>query len=265
VTALIELAGIDKRFGQGDPVLRGVDLRVEPGRVIGILGANGSGKSTLLRILAGISRQSAGTVTGRPSVGYLPDRFPAAQRMSARAYLRHMARIHGWSELGDVDTLLDRLALVGGVRTPLRQLSKGNAQKVGLAQAVLVRPDLLVLDEPWSGLDAEAHAVLGELVVETKARGASVVFTDHRPEVVREHADEVFRIDAGKLSAFEQASGVRIVLEGAGTGDWASEPDVLRAVASGERVELTVSAASSDAVLLMALQRGWSVRGVVPC
>jgi ABC-type multidrug transport system ATPase subunit len=262
---LIELAGIGKRFGQGDPVLDGVDLRVEPGRVIGILGANGSGKSTLLRILAGLSQQSAGTVIGRPSVGYLPDRFPAAQRMSARAYLRHMARIHGWTELADVDTLLDRLALVGGTRTPLRQLSKGNAQKVGLAQAVLVRPDLLVLDEPWSGLDVEAHAVLGELVMETKARDASVVFTDHRPAVIREHADEVFRIDGGKLSAFERTSDVRIVLEGSGIGEWGNEPDVLRAVASGERVELTVLAARSDAVLLAALQRGWSVREVVPC
>jgi ABC-type uncharacterized transport system ATPase subunit len=81
----------------------------------------------------------------------------------------------------------------------LRQLSKDNAQKVGLAQAVLVQPELLVLDEPWSGLDIEAHAVLGEVVAQTKARGASVVFTDHRSAMVHEHADEVFRIDRGKL------------------------------------------------------------------
>jgi len=200
-------------------------------------------------------------------VGYLPDRFPAAQRMAARAYLRHMGRIHGLAELSEVDALLDRLALVGGPRMPLRQLSKGNAQKVGLAQAVLVRPELLVLDEPWSGLDAEAHDVLGELVAETKARGASVVFTDHRPAVVQEHADEVFRIVRGKLSpvAAVRTPDVRIVLDGPGDGDWLDEPDVLLTTSTGERIELTVPAPRSDAVLLLALQRGWSVREVVPC
>jgi ABC-2 type transport system ATP-binding protein len=269
VTVLVELAGVGKRFGQGDPVLDGVDLRVVAGRVIGILGANGSGKSTLLRILAGLSRQSSGTMTGQPTVGYLPDRFPAAQRMGARAYLRHMGRIHGLAGLSEVDVLLDRLALVGGPRMPLRQLSKGNAQKVGLAQAVLVRPDLLVLDEPWSGLDAEAHDVLGELVAETKERGASVVFTDHRPAIAHEHADEVFRIVRGKLSRTEQVDvrgpDVRIVLDGPGEGDWLDEPDVLLTKSTGERVELTVPAPRSDAVLLLALQRGWSVREVVPC
>jgi ABC-type multidrug transport system ATPase subunit len=142
-------------------VLDGVDLEVERGRVIGILGTNSSGESTLLRILARFCRESAGTVAGRPRVGYLPDRFPAAQRMSARAYLRHMGRIHGLRNLSEVDALLERFALVGGTRVPLRQLSKGNAQRVGLAQAVLVRPELLVLDEPWSGLERHTPAGTG--------------------------------------------------------------------------------------------------------
>jgi ABC-type multidrug transport system ATPase subunit len=263
-SALSALAGVDKRYGQGELVLNGVDLEVMRGRVLGIIGTNGSGKSTLLRILAGLSRESAGTVnscTGR--VGYLPDRFPAAQRMSARAYLRHMGRIHGLASLSEVDILLERFAVVGGTRVPLRQLSKGNAQKVGLAQAVLVQPDLLVLDEPWSGLDIEAHVVLGEVVAETKARGASVVFTDHRAAVVYAHADEVFRIEQGKLARV--ASGdpvVRIVLHGPGAGDWQAEPGVVLAGSDGLRVELTVPAERSDDVLLLALRRGWSVREV---
>jgi ABC-type multidrug transport system ATPase subunit len=287
VTALIRLDGVGKRYGRAEPVLDRVDLEVERGRVIGILGPNGSGKSTLLRILAGLSRESSGAVTGRPRAGYLPDRFPAAQRMSARAYLRHMGRIHGLPNLSEVDALLARFALAGGTRVPLRQLSKGNAQKVGLAQAVLVQPELLVLDEPWSGLDIEAHAVLGEVVAETRARGASVVFTDHRSAVVHEHADEVFRIDRGKLIRVAAADHVaaaecmaatdhvaapeytgpevRIVLHGPGTGDWRAEPGVVLAVSVGAKVELTVPAARSDAVLLLALQRGWSVREVVPC
>lgn len=265
---LLALTAIAKRYGPGQAVLDGIDLEIRCGRVLGIIGANGSGKSTLLRILAGLSRPSAGTVTGRPRIGYLPDRFPATQRMSARAYLRHMGRLHGLASLSEVDTLLDRFALAGGTRVPLRQLSKGNAQKVGLAQAVLVRPELLVLDEPWSGLDVEAHAVLGAVVAETKARGASVVFTDHRATVVHAHADEVFRIEGGKLRPAGPPDKVgpqtRIVLSGPGASDWRAEPDVVLAGRDGDRVELIVPAERSDAVLLLALRGGWSVCEVMP-
>ena len=152
--------------------------------------------------------------------------------MGARAYLRHMARIHGLADLSVIDPLLERLALVGGPAAPLRTLSKGNAQKVGLAQAVMVRPDLLILDEPWSGLDVGTHAILGELVAETRARGASVVFTDHRPQVVHDHADVVHLMNDGRLTAESAEPTTRIVLRGHGTG-WADEPGVRHAVVEG--------------------------------
>ncbi|WP_326838132.1 ATP-binding cassette domain-containing protein [Amycolatopsis rhabdoformis] len=264
---MIRLSGVGKRYGGGELVLDGVDLTVPAGRVLGILGANGSGKSTLLRILAGVSRASLGTVEGTPTIGYLPDRFPGGQRLSARSYLRHLARIRGSVDLSTIDPLLERLALVGGPDAQLRTLSKGNAQKVGLAQAVLARPELLILDEPWSGLDVGTHAVLGELVAETRARGASVVFTDHRPAVVREHADTVHGIDHGRLTVQETRDGApatRIVLAGTGT-DWTAEPGVRHAIADGPHVVLTVDATSADAVLLRALSGGWSVREVAPC
>ncbi|UOZ09041.1 ABC transporter ATP-binding protein [Amycolatopsis sp. WQ 127309] len=264
---MIRLKGVGKRYGRGNFVLHDVDLSVEPGRVVGILGTNGSGKSTLLRIMAGVSHATTGTVTGSPRIGYLPDRFPAGQRMSARAYLRHMGRIRDLTDLSAIDPLLERLALVGGPTAPLRTLSKGNAQKVGLAQAVLVRPDLLILDEPWSGLDVATHAILGELVDETRARGASVVFTDHRPQVVHDHADVVHLMAAGRLTEENPettAPATRIVLRGHGT-DWADEPGVRHAVVEGAQVVLTVDVDSVDAVLLRALKDGWSVREVAPC
>ncbi|OXM51472.1 ABC transporter ATP-binding protein [Amycolatopsis alba] len=268
MTSLIRLEGVGKRYGRGEPVLVDVDLDVPAGRVIGILGSNGSGKSTLLRILAALSRETSGTVVGNPRVGYLPDRFPAGQRMSARAYLRHMARVDGFVDLAAIDPLLERLALVGGPDAPLRTLSKGNAQKVGLAQAVLAEPELLILDEPWSGLDVEAHTVLGELVAETRERGASVVFTDHRAAAVHAHADDVHRMDAGLLTRVETSTktenATRIVLDGPG-GDWTAEPGVSQAVADGGKVTLTVEAGHTDAVLLRALNRGFSVREVTPC
>jgi ABC-2 type transport system ATP-binding protein len=261
---VIRLEGVGKRYGRGDFVLHDVDLSVEPGHVVGILGSNGSGKSTLLRIMAGVSHATTGSLTGIPRIGYLPDRFPAGQRMGARAYLRHMARIRGLTDLSVIDPLLERLALVGGPAAPLRTLSRGNAQKVGLAQAVMIRPDLLILDEPWSGLDVGTHAILGELVAETRARGASVVFTDHRPPVVHDHADVVHLMDSGRLTAESAEPTTRIVLRGRGT-EWADEPGVRHAVAEGAQVVLTVEVARVDAVLLRALKDGWSVREVAPC
>jgi ABC-2 type transport system ATP-binding protein len=268
VTPLLRLAGVRKRYGGGPLVLDDVDLDVTEGHVIGILGANGSGKSTLLRILAGVSRPTSGTLTGDPVLGYLPDRFPAAQRMGARSYLRHMARIRGLRDLSVVDDLLAELPPAGGVRVPMRQLSKGNAQKVGLAQALLGRPDLLVLDEPWSGLDTDTHAALDDVVAKAKARGAAVVFTDHRPDVVHARADHAYRMLHGRLVAQHGPAGepsTRIVLQGPASGDWRTEPGIVVSRVDGGRVELRVAAGRSDAVLLLALRRGWSVLEVGPC
>ncbi|GAB3497051.1 ATP-binding cassette domain-containing protein [Amycolatopsis cihanbeyliensis] len=267
---MLRLVGVGKRYGRADPVLDDVDLDVGAGQVLGIVGGNGSGKSTLLRVLAGISRPTRGRRTGSPRTGYLPDRFPAATaRMSALAYLRHMGRTSGLSGARATargTELLRALALVGDPSGPMRELSKGNAQKVGLAQALLPEPELLVLDEPLSGLDTSAYGVFGDLVAGFAARGGSVVFSAHRPEQAQAHATETFRLAGGRLSSLGPAEEVgpraTIVLRGAVAGVWRAEPGVLSAVEDGERLELTVPAARCDAMLLLALRRGCSVRAV---
>ncbi|TVT11942.1 ABC transporter ATP-binding protein [Amycolatopsis bartoniae] len=254
---MIRLGGVGKRYGSGRVVLSGVDLEVPAGGVLGVVGTNGSGKSTLLRILARVSEPTSGTVTGSPLTGYVPDRFPASTRMSALAYLRHLGRISGVPDASErAEALLERLALEGGPHTAIRRLSKGNAQKVALAQALLADPELLVLDEPWSGLDPDAHHVLGELIEEARDRGAGVVFTAHDEKVARATATQVFRLRDGRLSGGGEST-VRIVLRGPGEAPW---PDVV--TRDGERVELAVPADRADKVLLEALQRGWSVREV---
>nr|WP_026360516.1 ABC transporter ATP-binding protein [Amycolatopsis nigrescens] len=267
---MLALRSVGKRYPGGEPVLSGIDLELRRGEVLGVIGTNGSGKSTLLRILAGVSEPSAGIIDGRPRVGYLPDRFPAATRMSAMAYLRHLGRISGLSEIdGRAAGLLTRLALAGGPGAPLRQLSKGNAQKVGLAQALLAEPELLVLDEPWSGLDKDTHGVLGEILAEARERDLSVVFTDHRAEVARAHATRVLRLSGGVLGPADEhrdsgGSGerARILLRGPGSGDWRTEPGLVVVADGDDRCELTVPAERCDAVLLLALRRGWSVLSV---
>ncbi|WAL65565.1 ATP-binding cassette domain-containing protein [Amycolatopsis cynarae] len=268
MTPLLRLRAVGKRYGAGPDVLTGVNLEIRPGEVLGVVGTNGSGKSTLLRILAGLSAPSAGVVDGSPSVGYVPDRFPAATRMTAVSYLRHLGRIRGGPRAGDLSAraveLLDRLALVGGPGAPIRSLSKGNAQKVALAQALLTEPELLVLDEPWSGLDPAAHRALAELLAESRERGAAVVFTEHRLDHARACATRVSQLVAGSLRpALPPTPGderaVRIVLRGEGADDWRDEPGVIEVARKAGEVELTVARDQSDAVLLSALRRGWSV------
>jgi ABC-type multidrug transport system ATPase subunit len=266
----MELRGVGKRYGGSRDVLSGVDLTVRPGEVIAVTGGNGSGKSTLLRIVVGLSQPSSGTVTGRPPiVGYVPERFPIHQRISALAYLVHMGRIRGLDgreAAARARSLLDTLTLAGGSGTSLRRLSKGNAQKVALAQALLVPPHLLVLDEPWSGLDTSAHDVLVDLIAGVAEGGGAVMFTDHRDAVVRANASTVYRIAGGALSLVDDGSLVAsvelAVARQAVEVDWKRLPGVLGVAEERDAVSLEVADEHCDELLYTAIRSGWSVRSV---
>ncbi|MFF7588527.1 ATP-binding cassette domain-containing protein [Kitasatospora purpeofusca] len=267
---------VGKRYGRGRWILRDVDLGLAPGDVLAVVGANGSGKSTLLRILAGLTRPSTGRRTGTATapgtaVGYVPDRFTAHERLTAVAYLTHLGRIRGLPTATARDRagrLLDRLALAGGPDAPLRTLSKGNAQKVALAQALLVPPDLLVLDEPWSGLDASAHTALAGILAETAAAGGAVVFTDHREALARTHATAVHTVADGRVTRREDpgpGAPVVIVLTrrvGPDLPGFLDLPGVLAAERRGPELHLRVDRSRTDAVLLAALRDHWSVQAV---
>jgi len=276
---LLRLDAVSKRYGRGRWVLRDVHLEVPPGVVTAITGGNGSGKSTLLRVLVGLSIPTRGTVSGRPqAVGYVPDRFPPNERLSAMAYLTHMGRIRGLTTevaAARADLLMDRLALVGGKDAPLRTLSKGNAQKVAVAQALLVPPWLLVLDEPWSGLDASAHGVLGEIIGEVARAGGAVVFTDHRESITRAHASRTYAVSGGQVTlratetAVEHQTATEVVLTSHVSGkatpreaDWCAAEGVLEVARYGGKVTIRVTRDRSDALLLTALRYGWSVETV---
>jgi ABC-type multidrug transport system ATPase subunit len=182
----MRLDGVGKRYGVRSPwVVRDVSLEIGPGELIRLDGGNGAGKSTLARVIAGVTLPSSGSVTGRPVVGYVPERFPPALPFTGAAYLRHMARIRGLSgrELEQrIGLWLDRLGCADLAGQPLRQMSKGSAQKFAIAQALLPRSGLVVLDEAWTGLDARARAALDEAVAERLADNGSVVFINHYSE-----------------------------------------------------------------------------------
>jgi ABC-type multidrug transport system ATPase subunit len=250
-------------------VLDKIDLDLAPGEVVAITGGNGSGKSTLLRLLAGVARPTSGTVSGRPrEVGYVPEYFPDDDSMSALSYLTHMGRLRGLTtkdSAGRAGRLLDRFALSGGRNTPLRRLSNGNLQKVAIAQAVVVRPRLFVLDEAWAGLDALAHGVLAELIEEVAGADGTVVYTDHRQTVGATRVMQVVNGSLIELDA-EPVLVTQVVLNPPPDTDLdqpVALPKSLSGAMSmahdGEKVFVRVKRAEADQLLLDVLGQGWSV------
>lgn len=250
-------------------VLDKIDLDLAPGEVVAVTGGNGSGKSTLLRLLAGVARPTSGTVSGRPrEVGYVPEYFPDDDGLSALSYLVHMGRLRGLTTRDSADRagrLLDRLALSGGRGTPLRRLSNGNLQKVAIAQAVVVRPRLLILDEAWSGLDVAAHSVLAELVEEVAGADGTVVYTDHRQTA---GATRVVQVVNGNLVELdtEPVLVTRLVLSPPPDTDLEKPvalPKALQGAMSmvhdGERVFVQAKRSEADQLLMEVLTEGWSV------
>jgi ABC-type multidrug transport system ATPase subunit len=161
-----------------DFVIQDADAQLAPGDVIELSGVNGAGKSTLLRLLAGLAAPTKGTITGRPDiVGFAPDRFPADQPFTVTAYLRHMSRVRRGARW---EPWTERLNMEHLLAVPLGELSKGSAHKVGLVQALMAGPGLLIMDEPFAGLDADAREALPSIAADLAARGAIVIASDHQ-------------------------------------------------------------------------------------
>jgi ABC-type Mn2+/Zn2+ transport system ATPase subunit len=199
----LKLHGVGKRYGPRSPwVLRGVDLELSPGSVTKIDGANGSGKSTLLALLAGISRPSRGRVIGGGRRAYVPERLPAVLPYDVSGYLDRLGAAHGLpadDARRRAAYWLDRLGASQWAHAPMAALSTGTAQKVALAQALMADADWLVLDEPWTGLDAQARDVLDDALRERIAAGAGIVYVGHQHTRHADAAADNYVIRAGSL------------------------------------------------------------------
>ena len=225
----MRLQAVGKRYGLRQPwIVRDVSAEIAAGRLIRLEGPNGSGKSTLLRVLAGVTMPSAGKVTGRPHAGYVPERFPGGLAFSAREYLHHMGRIHGLpgpAVTQAADDWLERLGATDYARAPLKTLSKGMCQKVAIAQALLARPGLLVLDEAWTGLDQAARGALDTAVDERLGEGGTVLFVDHDPVRLAERVDERWQLGGATVTmAAGPAADRPVVLEPGAEGPGARAP-----------------------------------------
>jgi ABC-2 type transport system ATP-binding protein len=199
---LIEAVGLARSFG-GRPAVRDASFRVEAGQIVGFLGPNGAGKTTTIRMLLGLLRPDAGTGKVDDPVGYLPEMFAAYDALSVVSYLRFMARMKV-VDAAEVDRVMGAVDLTDLRSRPVSRLSKGQRQRVGLAQSLLGRPTSYVLDEPTQGLDP-AQVVEVRETVRTLARdeGAAVLLSTHLLSEASTLCDRVVVIAAGRIVADE--------------------------------------------------------------
>jgi ABC-2 type transport system ATP-binding protein len=194
-------------------VLKGLNLRVSPGQVYGLLGPNGSGKSTLLHLLLGFLKPSKGTVQlfgeqdleqVRGRIGYLPERLRYHLRFTGREYLRYLGRFSdlGGLELSErVEQELSAVRLTDAADRMLSTYSKGMLQRLGIAQALLSDPEILLIDEPTSGLDPAGQREMLDLLAEVRSRNRTIFLTTHYLDEIDVICDTVGILYGGKLAA----------------------------------------------------------------
>ena len=274
----LQITDLRKRFGETQ-ALDGISFAVEPGQVFGFLGANGAGKTTTMRIVLDILHADSGTVTwqGRPSTdlprrtfGYLPEERGLYPRMQVLEQLVFFAALYGVprkTAAADVRAWLTRFRVPEYADRRAEELSKGNQQKIQFIAAVLHDPDVLIMDEPFSGLDPVNVALLKAAFLEMRERGKTLIFSTHQMETVEELCDAVAIIDAGRLVAngptadVKRSSGKRVVRLGV-AGDpelpWLSELDGVRVGRSGRdysEIEV-VPPRDPETILHAAIERG---------
>lgn len=197
---------VTKTFGSATAV-KDLDLQIPCGSIYGFIGPNGSGKTTTIRMILRIFYPDSGRieVLGRDTgdcaderVGYLPEERGLYRRMRVRDLLRYYARLKGSRNCdGEISWWLKRLGAEGWDHRRIESLSKGMSQKVQFISAVVARPQLLILDEPFSGLDPVNLELLRDAILEVRARGTTIIFSTHEMEVAERMCDRVFMIHRG--------------------------------------------------------------------
>jgi ABC-2 type transport system ATP-binding protein len=227
--AALAVRGLEKRYGRTD-ALRGIDLEVAPGEMVGLLGPNGAGKSTLTKIACGLVRPTGGTAR---VLGEVAGSGPARRQIG---YLAELFRFPGWASADELLGLHQRLAgsegeeperaelleLVGlrdAARTRIGTMSKGMQQRLGLAQALVGSPKLLLLDEPTSALDPAGRRVVRQVLIELRGRGVAALINSHLLTEVERTCDRVAILSDGRVVAggtpdeLSRARGVEVITE----------------------------------------------------
>jgi len=217
---MLELDRVTRRFG--DVVaLDQLSFRVGQGQMFGFVGSNGAGKTTAMRIVMGLDDPNDGEVRfagglidrdARARFGYMPEErglYPKTPALRQLTYLGRLHRLDKHTSSDRAQALLERFGLADRMHEPVENLSLGNQQRVQLAAALIHEPELLMLDEPFSGLDPVGVDALSEVLLERAAGGVPVVFSSHQLELVERLCDAVAIIDAGRLVAAGEVEALR--------------------------------------------------------
>ncbi|MEZ0140724.1 ABC transporter ATP-binding protein [Microbacterium sp. NRRL B-14842] len=219
MTPAIELTHLRKQYGRHTAV-DSIDLRVDPGTVFGLIGPNGAGKTTTLRMILDIIRPTSGAIRvlgedprrGGPAlrrrIGFIPGELRLDDRTTGRRMLDFYTEVSGPVNPGTIDRLAGRLDL--DLSRPVRALSKGNKQKLGIVQAFMHEPPLLVLDEPTSGLDPLVQREFLHLVTEARDRGQTVLLSSHVLSEIQQTADIVAVLSRGRVVAEGDVASLRL-------------------------------------------------------
>lgn len=205
----LEVKDLRKSFGDKE-ILHGISFSIESGKALGLLGRNGAGKTTTIRILMDVFRADSGTVTvdGRPfhpkkfRIGYLPEERGLYPKKGVQEQLIYLAQLRGSSHADAKEQSmrwLKRLGVEEYAQRKLETLSKGNQQKVQLAQTLVCNPDLVILDEPFSGLDPVNSQILKDVIQEQIEAGKLVIFSSHQMSYVEEFCEDIVLINHGDI------------------------------------------------------------------
>jgi ABC-2 type transport system ATP-binding protein len=274
---VLEFDGLVKTYGS-HRVLEGVSFTVAPGSMFGFCGANGAGKTTTMRIALGLARADAGEVRwqGRPldqasrrRIGYMPEERGLYPKMRVGEQLAYFARLHGLDAAAAAraaEHWAERLGLGARRRDQVEKLSLGNQQRVQLAAALVSRPEVLILDEPFSGLDPVGVDALAEALLEQVRHGVPVVFSSHQLDLVERLCDSVGILARGHMVASgtvaelrrrEAGRLLRVVVPDAPQG-WAAGLPGVRVVSqqAGDTLLELDDGTDDQAVLAAALRTG---------
>lgn len=205
----LEVKDLRKSFGDKE-VLHGISFSIESGKALGLLGRNGAGKTTTIRILMDVFRANSGTITvdGKPfhpkdfRIGYLPEERGLYPKKGVQEQLMYLAQLRGSSHSDakkQSERWLKRLGVEEYAQRKLETLSKGNQQKVQLAQTLVCSPDLIILDEPFSGLDPVNSQILKDVIREQIEAGKLVIFSSHQMSYVEEFCEDIVLINHGEI------------------------------------------------------------------
>lgn len=242
---MLELSHVTKSYG-AHRVLNDLSFTVSPGRLTGFVGGNGAGKTTTMRIILGVLAKDEGAVTidgaeltpaDRRRFGYMPEERGLYPKMKVGEHITYLARLHGFDKSdaqARATDLLEQLGLGERLNDTVEKLSLGNQQRAQIAAALVHEPDVLILDEPFSGLDPLAVDVVADVLHRRAASGVSVLFSSHQLDVVERLCDDIVIIAGGEIRAAgsserlrHEHSGHRYELRSAGDLGWLrAEPGV---------------------------------------